>query len=161
MAARQPNGPARTVISLLPYTLAGGVRTMLADTSFGDYIYRAGNPGVLNCWKLADGAVVYEERLARVSPCSSPIATADGRLYLASSGRSYVVKAGPKFELLATNELDDGPEYTPSQCPAGAFSSREKPICGASETLRESEWRSSAGWERRFTATRRPGYAGR
>jgi len=77
----------------------------------GDYVYRAGDPGVLKCWKLADGELVYEERLARVSPCSSPIATADGRLYLASSGRSYVVKAGPKFELLATNELDDGPEY--------------------------------------------------
>jgi len=77
----------------------------------GDYVYRAGNPGVLKCWKLADGELVYEERLARVSPCSSPIATADGRLYLASSGRSYVVKAGPNFELLATNELDDGPDY--------------------------------------------------
>jgi outer membrane protein assembly factor BamB len=77
----------------------------------GDYVYRAGNPGLLKCWKLADGALVYEERLARVSPCSSPIATPDGRIYLASSGRSYVVKAGPKFEVLATNELNDGPEY--------------------------------------------------
>jgi outer membrane protein assembly factor BamB len=88
----------------------------------GDYVYRAGNPGVLKCWKLADGALVYEERLARVSPCSSPIATADGRLYLASSGRSSVVKVGPKFEILATNELEDAPEYiTPAESSGGIF----------------------------------------
>jgi len=78
----------------------------------GDYVYRAGNPGIIKCWKLADGELVYEERLTRVSPCSSPIATPDGRIYIAGSSRSYVIKAGPRMEILATNDLNDGPGYT-------------------------------------------------
>lgn len=78
----------------------------------GDHVYRAGNPGILKCWKLADGKLVYTERLTRVSPCSSRIATADGRIYIFGSNRSYVIKAGPQMEVLASNDLDDGQGYT-------------------------------------------------
>jgi hypothetical protein len=60
---------------------------------------------------MATGADVYEEKATRVSPGASPIATADGRIYFAGSGRSYVIKAGPDYEVLATNELNDGPDY--------------------------------------------------
>jgi len=42
-----------------------------------------------------------------VSSTSSPIVTADGRIYAATAGRSYVLAVGPKLEILATNELDD------------------------------------------------------
>ena len=45
----------------------------------GDYVYRASNPGFFKCWKLATGELVYEERLTKISPCASPIATPDGR----------------------------------------------------------------------------------
>jgi outer membrane protein assembly factor BamB len=81
----------------------------------GDYLYRACNNDILRCWKMATGEEVYEERLPKLSPSTSPIATADGRIYFASSGRSYVLKAGPKFELLATNDLGEGdPFVTPA-----------------------------------------------
>jgi outer membrane protein assembly factor BamB len=81
----------------------------------GKYLYRACNNDILRCWEMAAGKLVYEERVPRISPSTSPIATADGRLYFASSGRSYVIKAGPKFEILATNELGDGdPFVTPA-----------------------------------------------
>jgi len=33
--------------------------------------------------------------------------TAEGRIYFASGGKSVVIAAGPKFELLATNDLGD------------------------------------------------------
>ena len=53
---------------------------------------------------------MYSERLPGVSTHASPVAAPDGRIYLASGGKSYVVKAGEKFEILATNDLgDDGP----------------------------------------------------
>jgi outer membrane protein assembly factor BamB len=77
----------------------------------GDYLYRACSNDVLRCWKMATGEEVYEERLTRVSPSTSPIATPDGRIYFASSGRSYVIKAGPQFEVLATNELGEGDAF--------------------------------------------------
>jgi outer membrane protein assembly factor BamB len=78
----------------------------------GDYLYRACDGDVLRCWKVASGGLVYEERLPGVSPGASPIATPDGRIYFASAGRSYVVRAGPRFELLARNDLGEGDPYT-------------------------------------------------
>ncbi len=78
----------------------------------GDYLYRVHKPGVLKCWKLSTGEQVYDKRLEGISYLSSPFATPDGRLYFASAGRSYVVKAGPEPEVLASNSLpggDDGP----------------------------------------------------
>lgn len=77
----------------------------------GDYVYRVSDPGIIRCWKLATGELVYAERTERISPSASPIATADGRIYFASSGRTYVIPAGPMFETLAVNDLNDNPDY--------------------------------------------------
>jgi outer membrane protein assembly factor BamB len=38
---------------------------------------------------------------------TSPIATADGYVYCVSGGRSYVIKTGPKPEIVGVNELGD------------------------------------------------------
>jgi outer membrane protein assembly factor BamB len=73
----------------------------------GEYLYRLHSPGILKCWELATGKQVYAERLEGVSTSSSPVATPDGRIYCASAGRSYVVRAGPKCDVLAINDLDD------------------------------------------------------
>jgi outer membrane protein assembly factor BamB len=78
----------------------------------GPNLYRACDGDRLRCWEMATGELVYEERLQNISPSTSPIATADGRIYFASSGRSYVLKAGPKFELLAKNDLGERDPFT-------------------------------------------------
>jgi outer membrane protein assembly factor BamB len=78
----------------------------------GEYVYRASKPGLVTCRKLATGEEVYSERLSGISYLSSPFATPDGRIYIASGAKSYVIKAGPKLEVLATSTLpggDDGP----------------------------------------------------
>jgi outer membrane protein assembly factor BamB len=78
----------------------------------GDHVYRAQRPGLLRCWRLSDGEEVYSKRLEGISTLSSPVATADGRIYFACAAKSFVIKAGPKFELLATSTLpggDNGP----------------------------------------------------
>ena len=54
------------------------------------------------------------ERLTGVSIHVSPIAAPDGRIYLASAGKSYVVRAGEKFEILATNDLGDDSPASPA-----------------------------------------------
>jgi outer membrane protein assembly factor BamB len=80
----------------------------------GDYIYRSCDPGLIRCRELATGEIIYEERTAKICPGASPIACPDGRIYFASPSRSYVIKAGSKFELLASNDLDDGHYTTPA-----------------------------------------------
>ena len=75
---------------------------------FGEYVYRVHNPGILKCWRLADGELIYKERLPNgMNPVASPLVTPQGHLYFASGGLSAVVAAGAEFKLLATNDLGD------------------------------------------------------
>jgi outer membrane protein assembly factor BamB len=84
----------------------------------GDYLYRVSIPGILRCWKIQTGELTYDERLKGIATMASPIATADGRLYFACAATSYVIKAGPKFEVLGCSDLNDGGDYHASSSPA-------------------------------------------
>ena len=84
----------------------------------GDYIYRAQKPGLLYCWKLSTGEEMYNERVEGITNLASPVATADGLVYFVTSGISYVLKCGPKLEVLAKNDLGG---YTGNNGPSPAF----------------------------------------
>lgn len=77
-------------------------------------LYRLVDPGTLRSWKMADGEEGETLRLQGVSTSPSPFVTPEGRIYCASAGRSFVVKAGEKMEILATNELNDGSHASPA-----------------------------------------------
>jgi outer membrane protein assembly factor BamB len=79
-----------------------------------DYLVRLHGPETVRCWRLATGEELFKERLAGVSTASSPFATPEGRIYLASAGRSFVIQAGPKLDLLATNDLGDPSQASPA-----------------------------------------------
>lgn len=83
---------------------------------YGPYLYTCSNSGVLTCYEAATGKEVYKERISSGgdSYTASPVA-ADGRLYFVSEqGQVRVVKAGPVFELLAVNTVDDYVMATPA-----------------------------------------------
>lgn len=42
-----------------------------------------------------------------MDPAVSPIATADGRIYFASAGKTMVIQAGPELKILAESDLGD------------------------------------------------------
>jgi outer membrane protein assembly factor BamB len=69
-------------------------------------LYALMDNGVLVCFDGTTGNENYRQRLE--GNCnSSPIAS-DGRIYLSNNdGATFVVRAGTKFELLATNELGE------------------------------------------------------
>jgi outer membrane protein assembly factor BamB len=71
----------------------------------GEFIYRTQKPGQIYCWKLSTGEEVFNDRLEGITNLASPIATADGRVYFLTSAKTYIIKAGPKLEVLATNDL--------------------------------------------------------
>jgi hypothetical protein len=74
----------------------------------GKLVYRLHQPNVLKCWRVEDGKLAFAQRLDRLtSTWASPIADANGRLYFASSGVSYVIQTGEKFKVLAINDLGD------------------------------------------------------
>lgn len=83
---------------------------------YGDYLYALANQGVLSCYDAKTGERLYQQRLGAKggSYSASPVA-ADGKLYLASEdGEVHVVKAGPKYELLATNPVGEVMMATPA-----------------------------------------------
>jgi outer membrane protein assembly factor BamB len=80
---------------------------------YGDVFYTCADNGVLSAYDAKTGTRIYQERLPS-SFSASPVA-ADGRLYLASEdGDVFVVKAGPKYELLATNSMGKAVMATPA-----------------------------------------------
>src|SRR5678816_1787286 len=80
---------------------------------YGDVFYICADNGVLSAYDAKTGTRIYQERLPS-SFSASPVA-ADGRLYLASEdGDVFVVKAGPKYELLATNSMGKAVMATPA-----------------------------------------------
>ncbi len=94
----------------LKWTLKNVPEAFGSPIIVGGNLYRLQGSGILKCYSMKDGSEIYTQRLEGASAAVSPIPTADGRIYFASSGKSYVVKAGTKFEQLAVNALDD-PNY--------------------------------------------------
>lgn len=81
---------------------------------FGDYLYRMSGGGALACYRWKDGQLAFKERLDGADSAVSPFAAADGRLYVASAGRSYVLKAGAKVDVLAVNTIGDASRASPA-----------------------------------------------
>jgi outer membrane protein assembly factor BamB len=73
----------------------------------GQYLYRLRDPGLLTCYKMSTGEVVFEERVQGIPTTPSPFATADGRVYFASAGRSLVIRAGATYESLGNSDLGE------------------------------------------------------
>ena len=70
------------------------------------YLFLVTETGVAKCLKAATGEVVWKERL-RSKFSASPI-WAEGRIYfLSENGKTTVIEAGPEFNVLAENELNE------------------------------------------------------
>jgi outer membrane protein assembly factor BamB len=83
---------------------------------YGDYLYTCSNQGVLTAYNAHTGERIYQERLGGKGGAftASPVAS-DGKIYLSSEdGDVFVVKAGPKYELLATNPVGEVMMATPA-----------------------------------------------
>jgi outer membrane protein assembly factor BamB len=76
---------------------------------YNDMLYTCSNQGVLTAYNADTGERLYQERLGGKGGAftASPVAS-DGKIYLSSEdGDVFVVKAGPKYELLATNHVGE------------------------------------------------------
>ncbi len=85
---------------------------------YGDYLYCCANSGVLTCYEAKTGEVVYKKRMradgGALSFTGSPIAADDHLYFTAEDGRTLVVKAGPEFELVDTNQIGENVLTTPA-----------------------------------------------
>jgi outer membrane protein assembly factor BamB len=73
---------------------------------YGDYLYVHTEQGILQCYHAQTGKLQYRERLPGKFWASS--VAGDGKVYLTNeAGTTFVVRAGPQFELLAQNALKE------------------------------------------------------
>jgi outer membrane protein assembly factor BamB len=84
---------------------------------YGGHVYVLYDKGFLACYDAATGQEVYGR--TRIDPGSdkftaSPVA-ADGKIYcISEDGDTFVIRAGPRFEVLARNPLDEMCLATPA-----------------------------------------------
>jgi outer membrane protein assembly factor BamB len=84
--------------------------------AYGDYLYVLYDRGMLACYHAATGKEIYKTRINPAADkfTASPVA-ADGKIYcLSEDGDTFVIAAGPKFQVLARNPLDEMCLATPA-----------------------------------------------
>jgi outer membrane protein assembly factor BamB len=76
---------------------------------YGDDLYVLTGAGLVTCLDAITGEPKYEgKRFPKPAQFTSAPVAFDGKLMITSNdGDTYVVKAGPEFEVLATNSLDE------------------------------------------------------
>jgi outer membrane protein assembly factor BamB len=77
---------------------------------YGDYAYLMSDAGILTCLNAKTGEVVYEGGRVPVATKfygASPVAFEDKLLLTSDDGDTFVIKAGPKHEVLGTNSLGE------------------------------------------------------
>ena len=82
----------------------------------GILYFTKSNSGVLSAYDAATGRNLYgPTRLSGIRNIYASPVIAGGRLYVASrDGATLVAKAGPEFEILSMNRLDDGFDASPA-----------------------------------------------
>jgi hypothetical protein len=85
----------------------GSAPGMASPVAAGELVYIL-NSNRLTCYEVKSGAEKYKEQIAGLRTVAASPLLAGGKLYiLDETGKMAVVKAGPEFEVLHTNAIDD------------------------------------------------------
>ena len=93
----------------LAWSYDKGTAYIPSSILYGDNLYLMTDRGILTCLDAKTGKVIYEGGRIPVPATftASPVAF-DGKILLTSEdGDTYVIKAGPKHEILATNSVSE------------------------------------------------------
>jgi outer membrane protein assembly factor BamB len=82
----------------------------------GGLVYACFDNGVLTCFDAETGAIRYGERLGSGNEgfTSSPVSDGHHLYFSSEGGTVYVVAAGEKFSIVATNKLGETCMATPA-----------------------------------------------
>ena len=107
MLVMRPGGRGDVASSHVMWSFNNGpdVPTPVTD---GTYVYVVNDRGIMWCLDAKTGKEIYGKMRLRPSTYSGSFVLADGKLYITNEdGLTSVVRAGPKFEILAENNFDD------------------------------------------------------
>ena len=111
--------PAKRIIALRPGDQPEGKRVaweytkgtgyVLSNLLYGDYVYLSTDNGILTCLNASTGEVVYEGgRPPKPSRFVGSAVAYNGLIAMTSEdGETFLVKAGPTFEIVRVNSIDE------------------------------------------------------
>ena len=111
--------PAKKVIGIrlnpkegeerIAWTYEKGVSYVPSQLIYGEYLYLMTDSGILTCMDPRTGEIKYEgKRVPKPGKFNSAMVAFDGKILMSSEdGDTYVIKAGPEFEVLSTNSIGE------------------------------------------------------
>jgi len=110
------------------WTYAKGTAYVPSPILYGDYLYLTTDRGVLTCIDAKTGEVKYEGGRIPIPATftASPVAF-DGKILMTSEdGDTFIVKSGPKHEILGTNSVGEPVYASPAIADGRIFIRGEK-----------------------------------
>jgi outer membrane protein assembly factor BamB len=90
-----------------------GVAYVPSPLYHAGYLYVVADGAMVTCFKAATGEQIWQERL-QGGFTSSPVLVGDLLHVTNEDGKTFVLKTGPKFKVVATNSLEEGVLATPA-----------------------------------------------
>jgi outer membrane protein assembly factor BamB len=93
----------------IPWTYGKGTAYVPSSILYGDYVYLMSDRGMLTCLDAKTGAVQYDGGRVPIPATftASPVAVDRKILLTSEDGDTFVIKAGPKHEVLTTNSIGE------------------------------------------------------
>lgn len=106
MLGIDPGGTGNVTRTNIRWRDTKGVSYVPSPIAHEQWFYVVSDGGVLTCLEAKTGKRLYSQRLG--SHHSASAVSAGGKLYFTSdAGETFVVKAGPTYDLVSKNELDE------------------------------------------------------
>jgi outer membrane protein assembly factor BamB len=102
-------GPLEAGVDRVAWKYNKGAAYVTSPIFYRDYLYLVTDAGLMTCLDPVTGAVVYDNGRVPVPATirSSAVAFGDRILLTSEEGETFVIKAGPKHEVLATNSVGE------------------------------------------------------
>jgi outer membrane protein assembly factor BamB len=114
----------------VPWTYQKGTAYVPSPIAYGDYLYLTTDRGILTCIDAKTGEIKYEGGRIPIPATftASPVAF-DGKILMTSEdGDTFIVKAGPKHEIIGTNSVGEPVYASPAIADGRIYIRGEKHI---------------------------------
>ena len=113
--AIRPGGRGDITNTHLAWRYNRGAPYVPSPVVVGEYLYAVRNGGVMICLRATTGQIAWQKRLPAGGDYYASILAADGKLYtLSEEGKACVLEAGPNFNLLSVNDMNERCMATPA-----------------------------------------------
>ena len=104
--AIRPDGSGDVTKTHIAWRTTKGAGYVPSPIATNHHVFLFNDDGIATCWDAKTGKQCWQERLGR-RQSASPI-TAEGQIYVTEDkGTTYVLTAGPKYEVLAKNNFGE------------------------------------------------------